>query len=164
MVSKPNVLPTATRVLGVLLALACSGCHVLRIPSYRSDSSPDGYSTYSSATLSGSDALCSDSDAVCPPGILPPLPHWLAKWRHQEEELPKPPDSPRFHGLPTRPMFSQRKISDYSIPDELASPPTYGELPASNHWRSPGLDPLMGGGVQGVEVLNDETLMEHSGY
>lgn len=62
-----------------------SGCNLLGIPSYRAH-----------------ETSCS---TACTPGPLPPLPGCLAKWQ-AEKELPVAPEYPRFHPLPTRPMFA----------------------------------------------------------
>lgn len=73
--------------------MGSTGCSLLGVPSQRY-----------------SDTGCQPS---CPSGPVPalPLPGCLAEW-HAEKELPKAPAFPRFHPVPTRPMFSQQEL-DY---------------------------------------------------
>ncbi len=76
--------------LGLMLAAAMcglSGCALVGIPSQRY-----------------ADGDCSNS---CASGPLPPLPGRLAAWQ-AEKELPVAPDYPRFHPLPTKPMFTPK--------------------------------------------------------
>lgn len=75
-----------------------TGCHVLRIPSYRAD---PGCGDLAAGYPGG--------EQSCAPTVLPPLPGWLAAW-HEKKQTPQPPDFPRFQPLPTRPMFTQPKM------------------------------------------------------
>lgn len=102
-------------VLVCLMLASGSGCQVLGIPSYRADA-PTGFSSVGSDTGFHAGQLAS-SPAACPPGILPPKPTWLCQkpaWlqklcdKHHKEDLPEAPEYPRFHPLPTRPMFAPR--------------------------------------------------------
>ena len=97
-----------------------TGCHVVGIPSYRFDQPQQSSRQISDPTAGPAtyDPTQFDPvqcDADCPPGILPPLPGWLAKWCHKEEELPEPSPYPRFHPLPTRPMFAPRQSETMPI-------------------------------------------------
>ena len=76
---------------GLILASCVSGCSLLGVPSQRY-----------------ADSGCSQT---CAGGPLPPLPGRLAEWQAQKE-LPVAPEYPRFHPLPTRPMFSPKNL-DY---------------------------------------------------
>lgn len=95
------------RLMTILLVCAHlasgTGCHVLRIPSYRADAGCGD----SGAGYHGGDVYPA-ADMECPPTVLPPLPGWLAAW-HEKKKTPQPPDYPRFQPLPTRPMFTPPK-------------------------------------------------------
>lgn len=73
-----------------------SGCTLVHIPSYRLEE-------------------CAAESYTSPPALLPtiPLPGWLARWK-AEKDLPQPPAAPRFHPLPTRPMFEPQPNRDFS--------------------------------------------------
>ena len=115
--------------------LTSGGCQVLRIPSYRADCG-----AFPESQLGG--AAC---DQECPPGFLPPLafpampavlasgvpvPGWWADWRARQD-LPEAPPYPRFHPLPTRPMFSPhpapvgQMASPWGSVESLSSPMNY---------------------------------------
>ena len=122
---KPSML-TILLVCGLLTSSA--GCQCLGIPSYRADSGgePLGNAGFDPQYDQYSPYDC--ADAPCPPGILPPPPGWLAKWKSRRD-LPEPPPYPRFHPLPTRPMFSpKRGFAAHSA--SLG----YGGLPPSDAW------------------------------
>ncbi len=107
-----------------------SGCQVLGIPSYRAENGTGSH-------LAGSGIECLADAETCPPGIFPPLPtmsHFtpgcLARWKAQRE-LPEPSAYPRFHPLPTRPMFSSGPnqipfSADMGMPVQNTP---YGQLP-----------------------------------
>ena len=114
-------------ILAASMILASSaGCQLLGIPSYRSDGPAV--------------QQCQDD---CPPGVLPPMPGWLAKWCHKEK-VPQPPQHPRFQPLPTRPMFS----SDPRRPEGLGRiPNTMQQHPGPSYGRIPtaeGMAPQLG--------------------
>lgn len=102
----------------VALMAITSGCAVVQIPSYRLEE-------------------CAAESYASPPVILPsmpamPMPGWLARWK-AEKDLPKPPEAPRFHPLPTRPMFQPRPANDFvGAPGESAC---YGLLPDAQSWN-----------------------------
>ena len=125
----PSGLPIAPRsggiqtfcsalVLAFTLALN-SGCTIVQIPSYRLEE-------------------CAAESCSSPPIVLPtmptvPMPGWLARWK-AEKDLPKPPAAPRFHPLPTRPMFQPEPTTDFGVgaPGETAC---YGTLPPPQSWN-----------------------------
>ncbi len=157
-----------TILLLSLVLTSGSGCQVLQIPSYRADvvdrfacqeSSFDTQSRDPSA-----DSYCSNpssldpADPSCPPSLLPPIPvwnvstwagpAWYVDWKARRA-LPEPPAYPRFHPLPTRPMF-QPAPAHYpenavrlapadvpwdqtweSSPPNSTSAPIYGQLPGN---------------------------------
>lgn len=106
-------------VLVCLIFSTCTGCHVLGIPSYRSG----GGEQFPLAPDCG-EGIAACEGGVCGPisadaasageyrtGLLPPIPMpmWYANWKAKREfeaALPDAPEYPRFHPLPTRPMFS----------------------------------------------------------
>ncbi len=92
------------------------GCALIEIPSYRLEDEASAYN-------------CAQQAELCH-GPLPhlPLPGWLARWK-AEKDLPKPPDSPRFHPLPTRPMFRPAPAT--------VDAGCFGELPAREAWNLP---------------------------
>ncbi len=96
--------------------LVTSGCAMVQIPSYRLEE-------------------CAAEEYSTAPTILPPLPMpgWLARWK-ADKDLPKPPESPRFHPLPTRPMFQPQPM-----PENFARNPVdaacYGQLPPAESWN-----------------------------
>lgn len=109
------------------------GCQLLQIPSYRADSCVPSDSFSSDFPHSRE---CLDVVSDCPPGILPPLPGWtqsgcLARWKAQKD-LPPPAPYPRFHPLPTRPMFSPSP-SRLPYADGVTGMPApaipYGQMP-----------------------------------
>ncbi len=93
-----------------------------------------------------SDPSCSDPSCLqldaCPPGLFPPLPAWghstwacpgwYTAWRARRD-LPDPPPYPRFHPLPTRPMF-QPPATDY-VSSSSGLPPN--AVPWEQRWESP---------------------------
>ncbi len=102
----------------LLVAVAgSSGCAMIQIPSYRLEE-------------------CATESYSSTPALLPsvPLPGCLARWK-AEKKLPKPPESPRFHPLPTRPMF-QPAPSQFTAggPEAVC----YGKLPAPETWNAGG--------------------------
>lgn len=108
-------------VLVCLIFSTCTGCHVLGIPSYRSGGGEqfplghgcgDNYDECSGSSC-GSISLDGNCDTELRTGLLPPIPMpmWFANWKAKREfkkALPDAPEFPRFHPLPTRPMFSPR--------------------------------------------------------
>ena len=93
----PSAISTYLAPLALVAALMFnSGCTLVHIPSYRLEE-------------------CAAENCSSPPALLPPvpLPGWLARWKAQKD-LPKPPESPRFHPLPTRPMFERQPNRDFS--------------------------------------------------
>ncbi len=128
----------AAKRLALLLILlpCCFGCQVIGIPSYRADDGC-GYpvadmSTSSCSVPGGFDSECAPfCESQCPPGIIPPLPvlpGWLAEWRMrraEEKARPQAPEYPRYHPLPTRPMFSPRKPDLPTMPQQAVR---YGQM------------------------------------
>jgi hypothetical protein len=128
-------------ILFLLLILpSLIGCHVLHIPSYR---------------VAG-DAMGNSDYGDCPPGTcgggmiggLPipalPTPGWLAKWK-EKRELPDPPNYPRFHPLPTRPMFDPRPgqasigsagLGYDSYLQNGSGQGVYGAMPREEQWNA----------------------------
>jgi hypothetical protein len=131
--------PAVAILLFCGILASSSGCHIVGIPSYRADSQ---------AALGQS---CLAEEEACPIGVLPPalpLPGWLAKWK-AEQDLPTPPSYPRFHPLPTRPMFSRPATSpsgyfnsqpslngyeEFGESQAVGASPAYGVLPESVAW------------------------------
>lgn len=117
----------------VLLASG-TGCQILGIPSYRSDGM-----SYGSTADACASADCSEID--CPPTVLPPI--GLLPWfsRYRKEEEPEAPPFPRFHPLPTRPMFSPQpggqNSSSFAFPasanEGIPVNPGYGEFGLPPH-------------------------------
>ncbi|GAB5404704.1 MAG: hypothetical protein Aurels2KO_29350 [Aureliella sp.] len=137
-------------VLVCLIFSTCTGCHVLGIPSYRSgggEQFPLESTCGEPAGVCFDDSCSSISDegAVVDQyrtGLLPPIPMpmWFANWkakREFEEALPEAPEFPRFHPLPTRPMFSPKP----------GSPPNYFSNAAQ-----PGAHQLADGMIVGESV------------
>lgn len=116
--------PTSLLAAGLCSAVAVisSGCAIVQIPSYRLEE-------------------CAVESCESPPVVLPsmpampamPMPGWLARWK-AEKDLPKPPEAPRFHPLPTRPMFQPQPSQDFSMgaPGEAGC---YGTLPRAQSWN-----------------------------
>lgn len=128
-----------------------SGCQVLNIPSYRVDAPGRlrgaDVAGYSQVGCEFDDPMHTPNsvgclvDQDCPPGFFPPLggwmdcglpvPAWYADWR-AKKDLPEPAPYPRFHPLPTRPMFQPRPVSDISQwGASMAAPIPYGQLPTA---------------------------------
>ncbi len=109
--------PLGLLALGCLLMLS-GGCAIVQIPSYRLEECAS--ESYSSPPI------------MLPPAPSIPVPGWLARWK-AEKNLPKPPAAPRFHPLPTRPMFQAKPEPEFT-----AGPPgeagCYGTLPAAQDW------------------------------
>ncbi len=125
------MVPHQVRILLVSALLStASGCQVLGIPSYRADSGHlRGYQPTEMMCVgdSCSEVIASENDEMLgAPRVLPPLPGWLGRW-HAKKNLPEAPDHPRFHPLPTRPMFS-------AAPEGTAVPTGFGALPAAESW------------------------------
>lgn len=99
--------------------ISSSGCATVPIPSYRLED-------------------CAAESCSTTPALLPPLPMpgWLAKWK-AEKHLPKAPELPRFHPLPTRPMFQPRAVPEFSTATGEAV--CFGGLPASTDWNNAGV-------------------------
>lgn len=153
-----NRLNSTRSILLVFGLLASgSGCHVLNIPSYRADA-PNGIfgadgAGYSHAgceygeSMGASDSAACITEGDCPPGFFPPLgggahgglpvPACYAEWRAQKN-LPEAAAYPRFHPLPTRPMFQPRPVSEVSQwGASLTAPTPYGQLPAAEAGSPP---------------------------
>lgn len=138
-------LPKTPRSILLVFGLITSGCHVLSIPAYPMDGL---------GAQAASDA-CDDS---CPPDWLSPLPRrefvgwpvpkWWADWKARKD-LPEPPAYPRFHPLPTRPMFQPRPVSGNNHWGGSPPPPPYGKLPDTqmgrDAWESAPAPPLLPG-------------------
>ncbi len=140
--------PTTATILLVSSILASgSGCQVLGIPSYRSDSSSGMQAAYSTgaAVVPGCETGQFEEGTGCEPGIIPPLPGCFASlhakkeaWK-AERNLPEPAPYPRFHPLPTRPMFSPKPLTassfgpppDFSSDFPMAPSVQYGRIPQS---------------------------------
>lgn len=113
----PHSVYTSFAHLVLALALVSgSGCAMVQIPSYRLEE-------------------CAAESYSSTPTLLPPLPvpGWLARWK-AEKQLPKPAASPRFHPLPTRPMFLQQPTLNFAA--GLAEPVCFGELPPAASWNA----------------------------
>jgi hypothetical protein len=117
------------------LLTTSSGCQVLGIPSYRADQADARWSppVEPGGCLDTSWYPLEDHLGECPTGcsagILPPLPHWLAE-RRAKSQLPEPPAFPRFHPLPTRPMFSPVPLAASANWAEALQAPAYGSFEA----------------------------------
>ena len=149
-------------VLGLLTS--GGGCQVLHIPSYRADSSGAGYCSVTGTTP----AELGLAAAECPPGFLPPLPPlpawthrgvpvpgWWAKWR-AKEDLPDPAPYPRFHPLPTRPMFSSHPQASTLGQNTTGQNTTYGwsdSIPPQGATNYGQLPPPTPGGVSSAPPL-----------
>jgi hypothetical protein len=114
----PHLIKINRKIL--ILIFACvltsgQGCATLAIPGYRLEQEATAYNCAQQ---------CENS-----PSPLPslPLPGWWARWK-AERDLPKAPASPRFHPIPTRPMFSPAPAS--------VSPGRFGQLPSNDAWNS----------------------------
>ncbi len=140
------------RCILLVLGLLTSGCHVLSIPS----TPLDGLDADRLGGYGASDGCCSEvvgdfsyagvaesgqaCDDGCPADWLSPLPQrhlvaWpvpkrLAEWRARRD-LPEPPAYPRFHPLPTRPMFQPPAAPGAILWNGDLSAPSYGKLPNS---------------------------------
>ncbi len=118
-----------------LAVMGLSGCHVIGLPSYRYDAATTGQAS----SMNCENGYCTQDSVTedCQGGILPPMPGWLAEWRmrrQQKEDLPEAPEFPRFHPLPTRPVFEARPGDD-NIPQILP-----GSLDAGSHQAAMPLD------------------------
>ena len=92
----------------------------------------------------------------CPPDWLSPLPHrdfvgfpvpkWWADWK-AKKDLPDPPAYPRFHPLPSRPMFQPRPALEDNQwgGNSWDSSQWGGDVPAPAYGQLP--DTRMGRGV-----------------
>ena len=105
-------------VFSIAMVLS-SGCAIVQIPSYRLEE-------------------CATESYSSPPIVLPtmptvPMPGWLSRWK-AEKDLPRPPAAPRFHPLPTRPMFQPQPKTHFGVgaPGESAC---YGTLPPAQLWN-----------------------------
>ena len=103
---------------GLALTLS-SGCAMVQIPSYRLEE-------------------CAAESYCSAPALMPrvpqiPMPGWFVRWK-AEKDLPKPPESPRFHPLPTRPMFQPRPTTDFGFGAPGAAA-CYGTLPPAQSWN-----------------------------
>lgn len=165
-----NRLNTTRSILLVFgLLTSGSGCHVLNIPSYRADAPTglcggyaDNYAAIGGTTtvpMELSDAAECTSEVACPPRFFPPLPSWphiafpvpawWAEWR-AKQDLPEPAPYPRFHPLPTRPVFQPRPVSaDHQWGEGLLAPTPYGQLPAAQAGMVPWGS--LGGGAAQVQ-------------
>ena len=146
-----NRLNTTRSILLVFGLLASgSGCHVLNIPSYRADA-PGGMcganvASYNYAGCEMGDPESASSptgymtDGDCPPGFFPPLgccahgglpvPACFAAWK-AKRDLPEPAPYPRFHPLPTHPMFqSPPTLGVGQRGASTIASPQYGQLPS----------------------------------
>jgi hypothetical protein len=125
------MVPHHLRILLVSAVLAtASGCQVLGIPSYRADSGQlAGHQSPQMVCVgdSCSEVMVGEGEEMLgAPRVLPPLPGWLGRW-HAKKNIPEAPDHPRFHPLPTRPMFSP-------APAGVEPVAGYGGLPATESW------------------------------
>ncbi len=107
-------LPCISLMFSCVLLLS-SGCAVVQLPSYRLEE-------------------CAAESYGSPPIVLPampsiPVPGWFARWK-AEKKLPKPPLAPRFHPLPTRPMFQAGPSPDFA-----GGTASYGTLPPAQAWN-----------------------------
>ena len=129
----------------LVLGLLTSGCRVLSIPTYPLDA-PSVYAAgdgccgetggdFSYAGVTGDGQAYVDG---CPADWLSPLPQrhsvaWpvpkrWADWKARRD-LPEPPAYPRFHSLPTRPMFQPQTPPSEPFWNGGQAAPTYGGLP-----------------------------------
>lgn len=125
------MLPHQIRILLFCAVLTmASGCQVLGIPSYRADAGQvPGYQSPQMACVGDSCSgvmMDEHGEMLGAPRVLPPLPGWLGRW-HAKKNLPEAPDHPRFHPLPTRPLFN-------STPTGMDQSTAYGALPAAESW------------------------------
>ncbi len=122
-----------------LILLVCSllasspGCQVIGIPSYRLDGSTGYSADYAGNAAQGQSCFVGEASLECPsdecpPTVLPPLPGWLAAWK-AKRDLPDPPAYPRFHPLPTRPMFEPSNSHS-----GFATATHFGILPDGTAW------------------------------
>ncbi len=93
-------------LIGSILAslVLCSGCACIQGPGYRLED----------VSMQGSceDVFAEGEYEYYGPNLPKiPVPGWVKKW-HEDRKLPKPPQSPRFQPLPTRPMFSRQPEAD----------------------------------------------------
>lgn len=166
MTSFPNTTRSILLVFGILTS--GSGCHVLNIPV---NPAGGGCGVKSCGTRICGTGICQGTptrsvephyysagvalDGSCPPDWLSPLPRreivglpvpkWWADWR-AKKDLPEPPPYPRFHPLPSRPMFQPQSglSNNFEGSDHWGnSPPAppYGQLPDTQSgravWESP---------------------------
>lgn len=146
MTSLPNTTRSILLVFGILTS--GSGCHVLSIPVNQAGG---GCGVESCAveirqaipTRSAEPHYYSAGDTL--DGSCLPVPKWWADWR-AKKDLPEPPPYPRFHPLPSRPMFQPQSglSSNFEGSDDWgnSSPtPPYGQLPDTQAgrttWESP---------------------------
>jgi len=108
--------PFALNITLLVALVASSGCAMVQIPSYRLEE-------------------CAAENYSSTPALMPlvPMPGWLARWK-AEKHLPKPPESPRFHPLPTRPMFQPPASAQFS--GGAAEAVCYGKLPLPETWNA----------------------------
>lgn len=162
--------PKATRyILLAFGLLACgSGCHVLSIPVdpatglgvHSMGLGYDGECLQAGPAWDGEPhyrSVDNSCDVSCPPDWLLPLPErpavswpvsqlgwpvpkWWVEWR-AKRDLPDAPAYPRFHPLPTRPMFQPRSMPAQEYFGTPPPVPAYGELPSAplgrGSWQSP---------------------------
>ncbi len=114
------------------LVAAClpivTGCRILGIPS---DRYQDANWTVTPEAVGG----CHPADSY---GPLPPancVPGWLARWRAQKD-LPEAPNYPRYHPLPTRPMFAPSPFASEKAYYGAAAK-EYGQLSKENSPNQP---------------------------
>lgn len=98
---------TITWLISSSLALGTPGCGCI-VPSVRYGESGREFNSgvdYDETGACGSNG-CEGGEQVCKdlPPYSPPLPGWAEKWK-KYRELPEAQLHPRFHPLPTRPMF-----------------------------------------------------------
>ncbi len=130
-------------MLTAVLFPACLGCQVLGIPSAR-------YSDQFCGSISPTE-IDSAECSYCPLPPTPAMPGWLARW-HSEKELPKAPGHPRFHRLPTHPMFANRSRSE--VPDYIGEPKvSFGGIPRGIEW-----DQSHGGGIGQPQPIPSDIL------
>lgn len=112
---------TANNLLRIALAALVVpglGCAMVQPPGYRLEDC--AMSTYG------------EPDGFTPdyhwPQMSVPVPAWYATWK-AKRNLPKPPQSPRFQPLPTRPMFSAGSNSNQPLS-------CFGQLPSPESWQA----------------------------